>query len=134
MCARYFDHKADCMMKCLQKVNGIFDEYEVIDFIIRTEFQMRGSPHRHKMEVIKFAPKYDPRDHRTEEPCIRIIDRFITCEYDPNNPYIKLQMYMHTHTCYKKKGKNKKCRFGIPHPVLKDTRILTPLGKDEEMG
>lgn len=33
---------------------------------------------------------------------------------------------------HKKKGKNKKCRFGITLPVMKNTRILTPLTPDEE--
>lgn len=57
---------------------------------------------------------------------IEFIDRFLTCEYDEKNPYIKLQLHKHSHSCYKGQ-KNKQCRFHIPYPVMSRTMILKPL-------
>lgn len=68
----------------------------------------------------------------SEKECIEFIDKFITCKKNETNPFIQLQCHRHTHTCYKKKGKNKKCRFGIPLPMMRETRILHPLEEADE--
>lgn len=65
MCARYFQDKAECMMKTFQKTGGIFAEYEVDDFFVRVEFQMRGSPHVHILIYLKNAPKFDINKYET---------------------------------------------------------------------
>lgn len=49
MCARYFEYKVNCFMKCIKKENSIFDGYRVTDSYERVEFQMRGSRHEHIM-------------------------------------------------------------------------------------
>lgn len=49
LCAEYFQFKSDKFMNCLRKSNSIFDEYELIDWYIRVEFQKRGAWIAHQM-------------------------------------------------------------------------------------
>ncbi|XP_031637004.1 uncharacterized protein LOC116349612 [Contarinia nasturtii] len=98
------------------------------------EFQMRGSPHEHIIIWLDGAPFLDMDNlEESEKECIKFIDKFITCKNDESIPVISQQNHKHTSTCYKKKGKRKKCRFGIPLPVMKGTRILHPLKEEEEL-
>lgn len=132
-CARYFDYKTAKFMKCIKKENSVFENFKVSDSYKRVEFQMRGSPHEHIMLWIDGAPSLDVDNlDESEKKCIEFIDKFITCERDATIPFVSLQNHRHTHTCYKKKGKNKKCRFGIPLPMMRETRILHPLNESEE--
>lgn len=133
MCARYFDYKINRFMKCIKKENSVFDAYRVMDSYERVEFQMRGSPHEHILLWLRGAPAFD-MDHieDSEKECVVFIDRFITCKNDAAIPIIGIQNHKHTRTCYKSKGKNKKCRFKIPLPMMRNTQILHPLEQDEE--
>ena len=47
----------------------------ITDHVIKTEFQMRGSPHAHCLLWVKEAPKLD-RD--SDEEVCTLIDRYIT--------------------------------------------------------
>lgn len=134
MCARYFDYKARRFMHMLKQPNSIFARFHVCDTYSRVEFQLRGSPHEHMFiwfSPSEELPKYDIDSRSSKQTCINFIDQFISCQKLENDPYIGYQMHRHTHTCYKTKGKNKKCRFDIPHPVLSSTHILDPLEEDE---
>lgn len=131
ICAEYFQHKNRKFMQCATKPGSIFVEHEIIESFERVEFQQRGSPHEHKMLWLKNAPLFDPGNIReSTKICIEFIDRFITCEYDSGNPFMKYQMHRHTHTCKRKKRKG--CRFNIPLPMMKETGILCPLDKVEQ--
>lgn len=130
MCSQYFNHKTKAFMKCLTKATGCFDEYVVTDSFVRTEFQLRGSPHDHEMFWFENAPKFDPdRIVESTKEVVQFIDRFITCKNDSNNPYVTYQNHRHTFTCLK--GKKRECRFGIPLPMMPETKILMPLEPSE---
>ena len=84
---------------------------KVIDYMIRIEFQARGSPHAHTIIWIENAPKFgiDPIEEVTE-----FIDKYQTCA-DPSDDtdlheLVKLQAHVHSSSCMKKGS----CRFGIP--------------------
>jgi hypothetical protein len=128
-CARYFDFKIQKFMQMLKSDSSIFEEFEVIDSYSRVEFQMRGSPHEHILLWLKNAPDYNLGEI---DRYIEFIDRFITCEYDANNPYVSLQFHKHTHTCHKGKQNKNKCRFNFPIPVMPRTMILVPLIEEKK--
>ncbi|XP_055845331.1 uncharacterized protein LOC129911529 [Episyrphus balteatus] len=136
-CARYFDHKVAKFMKYIKSKNGPFKEFEVLDSYQRVEFQMRGSPHEHMFLWLKNAPVYKLNDEERKSRCTSFIDRFITCEDNPNSPYIPYLRHRHSHTCNKGKLNKTKCRFNFPIPVMPKTQILEPLpeipvGKEKE--
>ncbi|XP_055687292.1 uncharacterized protein LOC129792356 [Lutzomyia longipalpis] len=138
-CARYFDEKCKNIIKMLQ-INpareknriGPFGKHYVVDYFVRTEFQMRGSAHQHILLWLNDFPQIDESNPETFEEAIKIIDQIITCQYkDPENlPYIRRQMHIHCSTCYKKK--KDKCRFNYPIPPLDKTEILLPIAKEEK--
>lgn len=131
-CARKFHHNTGKLMNMLRKEGGIFDEYYVVDSYERTEYQSRGSPHKHiLLWLSNNPPEYDPDSPDSIQRCVEFIDRFITCRYDPNNPLMIYQHYKHTHTCYKNSNSKKRCRFNYPLPCMPRTCILTPLPKEE---
>ena len=84
---------------------------KVIDYMIRIEFQARGSPHAHTIVWIENAPKFgiDPIEEVTE-----FIDKYQTCANPVDNTdlheLVKLQSHVHSSSCMKKGS----CRFGIP--------------------
>ena len=84
---------------------------KVIDYMIRIEFQARGSPHAHTIIWIENAPKFgiDPIEDVTE-----FIDKYQTCANpsDDTDLYelVKLQSHVHSSSCMRKGS----CRFGIP--------------------
>lgn len=57
-----------------------------------------------------------------------IINRIISCKYDPTNPLMTFQRHKHTHTCYK--GNRQVCRFRFPKYVMDKTEILESLPKN----
>ncbi|XP_055685660.1 uncharacterized protein LOC129791526 [Lutzomyia longipalpis] len=138
-CARYFDEKCKNIIKMLQ-INptraknriGPFGKHYVVDYFVRTEFQMRGSAHQHILLWLNDFPQIDESNPNSFDEAIKIIDQIITCEYkDPKDlPYIRRQMHIHCSTCYKKK--KDKCRFNYPIPPLDKTEILLPIPKEEK--
>lgn len=129
LCAQYFQHKNKAFMQAATKVNGLFGENEVIDSLERVEMQKRGSPHEHKILWLKGAPLFEPGNKESEIQVIEWVDGVITCKNDPEIPYISCQNHKHTFSCLK--GKKKECRFGIPLPMMPETKILYPLEPTE---
>lgn len=128
-CARYFDYKVKKMMEYLCSKDGVFGEFFVIDYYIRVEFQLRGSPHVHIISWCNNAPTF-AEDSSNDQVLIDFIDHFISCKYDSANPYIAFQTHRHSHSC--RKNKKTECRFHFPFPVMPSTMILRPLDSDEE--
>lgn len=123
----YFEEKFKEIMKILQNKCGPFENHPVTEHYTRTEFQNRGSVHKHCLLYLENAPKYVQDDSNNAE-VIKFIDTIITCKYDPKNPCMAFQRHKHTHTCYK--GNRSKCRFNFPKYVMDETMILKPLPKD----
>ena len=89
----------------------------ITDYVIKIEFQMRGSPHAHCLLWVKDAPKIN--QHSDDDVC-RFIDKYITaiipkgiCERE-NDVNIMKSLQTHTHSDYC--HRNKSCHFGFPKP------------------
>ena len=76
---------------------------EITDYVIKIEFQMRGSPHAHCLLWVKDAPKIDQDPH---EVVIDFIDKYIAATL-PNHDHayekdrkIMENLQKHTHSDY----------------------------------
>ena len=133
-----FDHRlhsffADYMKSEAQPLG------EIVDYIIKIEFQARGSPHAHCLLWVNDSPVPGKDD---DEKICKFVDRYCmgylpegvdecTCEMpddvtfdDMTNLAEKLQS--HVHSLYCKKHKNKVCRFGFPKLPSPRTIICWP--------
>ena len=99
----------------------------ITDYVIKIEFQMRGSPHAHCLLWVKDAPKIDKDP---DDVVCAFIDKYITAVRPPvtseNEHHIKLMdsLQKHTHSDYC--CKNKSCHFGFPKPPATKTLISRP--------
>ena len=108
------------------RLEAFFSEYllcdthplgHITDYVIKIEFQMRGSPHAHCLLWVKDAPKIDKDP---DDVVCAFIDKYITAVIPPvtseNEHHIKLMdsLQKHTHSDYC--CKNKSCHFGFPKP------------------
>ena len=89
-------------MQLLKKPNSTFKGFRVTDTYERVEFQMCGSPHEHTFLWIDESPVCNLEESRSLQKCVAFIDEFITCKYDPEDPYTALQRHKHTHACRKR--------------------------------
>ena len=106
-CVRYCHNRFGNIMNLLKNPDGPFKEHFVIDSFLRVEFQARGYVHVHTLIYCNNAPIYDENDPNSEQKLIEFIDKLITCEYDPKNPYMTFQRHKHKPTCYKGRKKKK---------------------------
>ena len=99
----------------------------ITDYVIKIEFQMRGSPHAHCLLWLKDVPKIDKDPY---DVVCAFIDKYITSVRPPvtseNEHHIKLMdsIEKHTHSDYC--CKNKSCHFGFPKPPATKTLISWP--------
>ena len=108
--ARHFQYRLDLFWSefLKSKANPIG---KVTDYMIRIEFQARGSPHAHTIIWIENAPKFgtDPVEEVTA-----FIDRYQTCANPSDDTdlheLVQLQTHVHSSSCMRKGS----CRFGIP--------------------
>ena len=114
-----------CMFQ--HRIEAFFSEYllsdahplgHITDYVIKIEFQLRGSPHAHCLLWVKNAPKIDKGPDDVVCP---FIDKYITVVIPPialeNEHDIKLMenLQKHTHSGYC--CRNKPCCFGFPKPL-----------------
>ncbi|EDS27530.1 conserved hypothetical protein [Culex quinquefasciatus] len=130
--AMYYDNKIKNIMKAIKNPDGIFPGLTLIDSFERREFQQRGSPHDHDLFWFNEAPIFDPEDPETWPAVEEFVDRYITCEYDENNPNCKFLRHKHTDTCSKGRINKNTCRFNFPRFMYPETKILAPLLKEEK--
>ena len=126
------------------RLEAFFSEYllsdthplgHITDYVIKIEFQMRGSPHAHCLLWVKDAPKIDKDP---DDVVCAFIDKYITAEIPPvtsqNEHQIKLMNNLQKHTHSEYCRKNKSCHFGFPKPPATKTLISRPpLDDDEHM-
>ncbi|CAF1408764.1 unnamed protein product, partial [Adineta steineri] len=135
-CVRYFEHKLKCLWEILSAPCGPFQGYELVDKYVRTEFQVRGSPHVHALLWLKNAPKYDKNNPESIERCVEFIDKLISVSSQPtecSEELISLQRHKHSHTCKQHVNGCIICRFGIPYFPMSKTMILEPFSDDEKL-
>ena len=126
--SRYLDQNPITGVQMFQhRIEAFFSEYLLSDaqpldhityYVIKIEFQMRGSPHAHSLLWVKDAPKIDKNP---VDVVFTFIDKYITAVIPPiapeNEHHIKLMenLQKHTHSDYCRR--NKSCCFGFPKPL-----------------
>ena len=118
------------------RVDVFFSEYilsnehplgHVHDYVIKIEFQERGSPHAHCLLWVKNSPRIDVDSD--EEVC-NFIDEYISGEIPDNeegNEEIQelvKKLETHSHSAYCRR--NSSCRFGFPKAPSPKTLIARP--------
>ena len=118
------------------RIEAFFSEYllsdahpigNITDYVIKIEFQMRGSPHAHCLLWVKNAPKIDKDP---DDVVCTFIGKYVTVVIPPiapeNEHHIKLMdnLQKHTHSDYCRR--NKSCRFGFPKAPSTKTLISRP--------
>ncbi|XP_044742323.1 uncharacterized protein LOC123304800, partial [Chrysoperla carnea] len=98
------------------------------------EFQQRGSAHVHGLYWLNEAPKLNLEDPESKNNVENFIDKYITTDSESvsESGLINYQRHSHTRSCRREYKRQKYCRFGIPHPPLDKTCILTPLTENEK--
>ena len=89
---------------------------KVKDYVVKVEFQQRGTPHIHLILWVEDAPVYGVDDN---EKVIEFIDKHITCAVpsDQKDPLYGLVTSCQTHRCLKNKCNSKKhvsCKYDFP--------------------
>ena len=99
----------------------------ITDYVIKIEFQMRGSPHAHCLLWVKDAPKIDKDP---DDVVCAFIDKYKTAVIPPvapeNEHDIKLMDNLQKHTHSDFCHKNKSCHVGFPKPPVTKTLISRP--------
>ena len=118
------------------RIEAFFSEYllsdahqlgYITDYVIKIEFQMRGSPHAHCLLWVKDTIKIDKDP---DDVVFAFTDKYITAVIPPvapeNEHDIKLmdKLKIHTHSDYC--CRNKSCHFGFPKPPTTKTYISRP--------
>ena len=93
----------------------------VAEYVIRIEFQARGSPHAHTLFWIKDSPKLG---YSKEEDVKEFIDRYVSCSLSESDEELRnlvesLQVHRHSQSCRRTTG----CRFKYPKPPSPSTLI-----------
>ena len=117
---RMFQYRLDTFVNTFLK-NSSKPIGEVVEYVIRIEFQARGSPHAHTLIWIKNAPKLGYSD---EEDVTAFIDKHVSCSLPETDEELRtlvesLQIHHHSQTC-RRKGS---CRFNYPKPPSPSTII-----------
>ncbi len=102
---------------------------KVKDYLIRVEFQARGSPHSHNILWVENAPEIDKA---TDDEVACFIDKYQHCSIPADDEELaalvqRLQTHVHSPTC----RKHSQCRFNFPHPPSPKTLISRPPVNDD---
>ena len=117
--ARHFQYRLDQFWKMVvtSKAKPIG---EVVDYMIRIEFQARGSPHAHTIIWVKDAPQYGKE---SDNEVTDFIDKYQMCKKPTNDEelleLVQLQKHVHSKSCLRYGS----CRFGIPKMPSPQTLI-----------
>ena len=126
-CVRHFDNRVSQFINTILR-NPDCPLGALKDYFYRVEFQQRGSPHIHMLAWIANAPQFNDCN---DGEVIAYIDKVASCSSDVTDEeklYLECQKHRHTRTC--RKGGKAICRFGIPFPPMRSTRIIRPYEGD----
>nr|XP_039256248.1 uncharacterized protein LOC120332966 [Styela clava] len=101
----------------------------ITDYVIRIEFQARGSPHAHMLLWVDKAPKLGIQ---TDEEVCAFISKHVACSFPVDDLPLKalvqdLQTHSHSSYCRKSGG----CRFNYPKPPSEKVIIAKEVEEDE---
>ena len=120
---RHFEYRLETFFKhvILSNANPLGN---IKDYVIRIEFQARGSPHAHTLLWVKDAPQVGINSDL--EVC-DFIEKYVSCGIPCENDGIQekiLKIQKHSHSSYcRKKGT---CRFNFPKPPSDRMIIAKP--------
>ena len=118
--ARNFQHRLDAFFTEFVK-SPAAPIGPVTDYVIRIEFQARGSPHAHTLLWVKDAPKLT---YSTDEEVILFIDKYSTCALpDETTELYNLVNKLQRHCCSSRCRRYGHCRFNFPKPPTPKTII-----------
>ena len=127
--ARHFHYRLELLFNDILKSKAR-PLGELMDYVIRIEFQARGSPHAHTLLWIKDAPKLDVQ---SDEEICDFIDQHVSCECSDDDPILEeivQNVQTHKHSTYcRKKGS---CRFKYPRPPSPITLIAREPSDDRD--
>ena len=136
--SRMFVHRLTTFFRCVI-CGKSFPLGEVLDYMHRTEFQNRGSPHGHCLLWVKDAPKFGVDDDESVE---KFIDKYQTCSLEIEDEHLRnvvstVQRHVHSKSCRPKgiafsSTKSVPCRFNFPLPPSKKT-ILAKKTDDADL-
>ena len=88
LAARMFEKRFNTFMNLFIK-GGAWCLGKVIDWFIRIEMQLRGSPHAHMPVWVQDAPKYrgTETDEKTREEIVKFCDKYITTRFPSLNEH-----------------------------------------------
>ena len=118
--ARNFQHRLDAFFSEFIK-SPAAPIGPVTDFVIRIEFQARGSPHAHTLLWVKDAPKLT---YSTDEEVTSFIDKYSTCALpNESTELYTLVNKLQRHCCSSRCRRYGHCRFNFPKPPTPQTII-----------
>ena len=125
--ARQFDFRCKTLFdKLLKPPASLLGP--MTDYLIKTEFQQRGSPHIHCLIWVEGAPRLEDS---SRESVIDFIDKYISVtmsnEQDPG--LTDLVQNLQVHKCSKRCEKKKKCRFNFPQLPSSETLLVGSIDK-----
>ena len=123
---RHFHYRLETFVKLVLMSNAN-PLGEIVDYVIRIEFQARGSPHAHTLLWVKNAPQINVQ---TDDEVCEFVQKYISCsipdDEDEKELVCKLQRHSHSSYC-RKKGS---CRFKYPKPP--SDRVIIAKEPDSE--
>ena len=132
------------MYTCFNTDLSFFSQYllndahplgHIIDYVIKIEFQMRGSPHDHCLLWVKDAPKIN---QDSDDDVCGLIDKYITAVMpkgvigSESDAILMKSLQKHTHSDYC--CTNKSCCFGFPKPPASRTVISHQPSEEHKAG
>ena len=130
------------MHACFNRLQSFFSQYllndahplgHITDYVIKIEFQIRGSPHAHCLLWVKDAPK---SNQDLDDYVCRFIDKYITAMMPKgvlereNDVNIMKSLQKHTHSDYC--CRNKSCHLGFPKLPASKTVISCQPSKEDK--
>ena len=128
LAVKLFENRVQALFDCYLKSDAHPIGF-ITDYVIKIEFQARGSPHAHCLLWIKDAPKL--KDHSLDVVS-RFISKHVTCKIPQDDDVLadlvkSRQSHRHSEYCRRKN----KCRFGFPKPLSFKTMVTEKLTDSE---
>ena len=128
--ASHFQHRLNIFFKDFlgRKANPIG---KLKDYMIRIEFQARGSPHAHIILWIEDAPELGVQ---SDEEVAAFINEHQTCAIPDDDQDLKtLVMSVQRHVHSSTGRRSGFCRFHFPHAPSRETMIASPSDEGPEV-
>ena len=127
--AIHFERRLSALMKFILK-SDLKPLGDIIDWFIRVEFQLRGSPHYHIFFWVDGLSSFSNETDRSNQEILQYINQTIkTTIPDPNEDEelyrLVSKLQIHSHTSYCMPSTRPPCRFGFPKRVCKETHLLS---------